>query len=331
MLGPTLATIAALACSFTWGGLQALLIAVLLAVMEVSLSFDNAVVNAAVLRRMSPRWQRAFLTWGILVAVFGMRLLFPILIVAVATDLGMLDVARLALNAPDEYSVHLSAAHTGIAAFGGLFLLMVFLHFVCDEAKDTHWIGWAERRLVALGRMEAVEVALALAVVLAAQALVPESERFTVLLAGVSGVATYVGVKGLAGLCGDGRGSATVLAGKAGVGAFLYLEVLDASFSLDGVIGAFAMSGDVVVIMTGLAIGALFVRTLTVQLVRRGTLEEFIYLEHGAHWGIGALAAIMLASLWFHVPEIVTGLIGVGLILSSLASSVRHRRTAVAP
>lgn len=324
MTGPLIVSAACLAGAWAWGGLPALLIATLLAIMEVSLSFDNAVVNAAVLRRMSPRWQRAFLTWGILIAVFGMRLVFPVLIVAIATGLGLLDVAALAINSPEEYAQHLTAAHTGIAAFGGMFLLMVFLHFVCDEAKDTHWIGWIERRLAALGRMEAVEIALALALLLGLQAILPESERLTVMVAGVTGIASYVAVKGLAGLCGGGD-SATVLAGKAGIGAFLYLEVLDASFSLDGVVGAFAMSKDVVVIMTGLAIGALFVRTLTVQLVRKGTLEQFIYLEHGAHWGIGALAAIMLASIHIHVSEVVTGLVGVSLIGLSLLSSIRRR------
>lgn len=70
----------------------------------------------------------------------------------------------------------------------------------------------------------------------------------------------------------------------AGIGGFLYLEVLDASFSFDGVIGAFAITSDVVVIMLGLAIGAMFVRSMTIYLVEKGTLEAYIYLEHGAHY-----------------------------------------------
>lgn len=315
--------IAGVCLAFGWGGFPAAVIVALLAIMEVSLSFDNAVVNAAVLRGMSPKWQRRFLTWGILIAVFGMRLLFPVLIVAVATGLGLIEVAHLALDKPTEYARHLTEAHTEIAAFGGMFLLMVFLHFVCDEAKDTHWIGWAERSLAALGRLEAVEIGLALLALLTMQAFVPEAERATALVAGVVGLATYIAVKGFAGLFG---GEAVAATGKAGFGAFVYLEVLDASFSLDGVIGAFAMSNSVAVIMTGLAIGALFVRTLTVHMVRKGTLDEFIYLEHGAHWGIGSLAFIMLASTVVHVSEIVTGLVGVSLIGLSLVSSVRHKK-----
>lgn len=313
-----------LAGAFAWGGLPALVIAALLTVMEVSLSFDNAVVNAAVLRRMDPAWQRRFLTWGILIAVFGMRLVFPVVIVAAAAGLEVTEVARLAVTDPAAYAAHLKASHVGIAAFGGMFLLMVFLHFVFDEAKDVHWLGWVERRLAAIGRLEAVGVALALGVLLAAHRAAPEAERLTAMVAGVSGVACFVAVRGLAGLAGEA--DAARIAARSGAAGFLYLEVLDASFSLDGVVGAFAVTTDVVVILIGLAVGALFVRTLTVHLVRRGTLDEYVYLEHGAHWGIGALGAIMLLSMRVEVPEVITGLVGVSLIGLSLLSSVRHRR-----
>ncbi len=322
---PVAALLAGTVAAFAWGGPKAALVAAMLAVMEISLSFDNAVVNASVLRGMSERWQRIFLTWGILIAVFGMRLLFPVLIVAIASGLGMADVARMALDDPAAYAAHLSEAHVSIASFGGMFLLMVFLHFVCDEAKDTHWIGWAERRLAALGRMEAVQAAMAILALLALQHALPEPDRLASAVAGMLGLATYITVKGLTGLFGvEGQGGVA----KAGLAGFLYLEVLDASFSFDGVIGAFAMSDDILVIMIGLGVGALCVRSLTVHLVRRGTLEAFVYLEHGAHWGIGALAAIMLLGTAWHVSEVVTGLVGMGFILLSLVSSIRHRRAA---
>ncbi len=324
---PWIVSVAGLGAAFAWGGPTALVVAALLSVMEVSLSFDNAVVNAAVLRRMDPKWQRRFLTWGILIAVFGMRLVFPVLIVAVAAGLGVLEVAAMAVGEPARYAAHLKEAHIGIAAFGGLFLLLVFLDYVCDGAKDVHWLGWVERKLVSLGRLDAVAVALALAALLLVQLALPEAERLTAMIAGVSGVATYIAVKGFAGLCGD-PDAAVGVATRSGAAGFLYLEVLDASFSLDGVIGAFAVTTDIVVIMIGLAIGATFVRTLTVYLVRKGTLEEYRYLEHGAHWGIGALAVIMLVSMRVDVPELLTGLIGASLIGLSLLSSVRYRRRA---
>jgi hypothetical protein len=325
-----IATALGLAGAFVWGGPAAMLIAALLTVMEVSLSFDNAVVNATVLRRMDPIWQRRFLTWGILVAVFGMRLVFPVLIVAVAAGLGLVEVARMATTDPAAYAAHLKEAHVGIAAFGGMFLLMVFLHFVFDQAKTVHWLVGVERRLAAAGRLEAVEVAVALGVLLLVQFAAPEAERLNAMVAGVTGVASFVAVRGLAGLAGEA--DATGLAARSGAAGFLYLEVLDASFSLDGVIGAFAMTTDIVVIMIGLAIGALFVRTLTIRLVQKGTLERFVYLEHGAHWGIGSLAAIMLVGVRAEVPEVITGLVGVSFIGLSLLSSVRHnRRSSVGP
>lgn len=227
-------------------------------------------------------------------------------------------MAVLAVTDASEYGRRLAAAHTAIASFGGMFLLMVFLHFVCDEAKDVHWIGWAERRLAKLGRMEAVEVGLALVVLLA----VPGAS----LVAGLLGLVSYIAIKGLMGLCSDEEDPAASVAGRQGLVAFLYLEVLDASFSLDGVIGAFAITNDIVAIMIGLGIGAMVIRSMTVRLVRNGTLAEFIYLEHGAHYGIGALAVLMLGSTSWHVSEVVTGLVGAGCILAALASSVLHNR-----
>lgn len=310
--------------AFAWGGPAALLIAVLLCVMEVSLSFDNAVVNAAVLRRMSPAWQRRFLTWGILVAVFGVRLVLPVIIVAAAAGVGPWEVARIAATDAPAYAAHLKAAHVGIAAFGGMFLFLVFLHFAFDRTRDVYWLGWVERRLAVAGRLEAVEVAVALGTLLLVQRAAPEAERLTAMVAGVLGVATFVVVRGLAGLAGAADPAAA--AARSGAAGFLYLEVLDASFSLDGVIGAFAITSDVAVVAIGLAVGALFVRTLTVQLVQRGTLEKYIYLEHGAHWGIGALAAIMLAGVRVEIPEAVTGLAGATAIGLSLVSSIRHNR-----
>lgn len=294
----------------------------LLAIMEVSLSFDNAVINASVLQKMSAKWQRRFLTWGILVAVVGMRLVFPVLIVAVASGLNMLDVAKMAINEPAVYGQHVTDAHVPIAFFGGMFLLLVFLHFICDHEKDTHWIHIIESRLAKLGRLESVQVMLALTTLAVVSIFIPAEERIVALVSGIIGVITYIAIKGTSGLI-SGAGTAAVCSGFMG---FLYLEVLDASFSLDGVVAAFAISNDIATIMLGLGIGALCVRWMTVVLVRNGTLKEFIYLEHGAHWGIGALAILMLMSAIFPIPELITGLIGVSMIGLSLASSIHHKR-----
>ncbi len=119
--------------------------------------------------------------------------------------------------------------------------------------------------------------------------------------------------------------------GKAGFFLFLYLEVLDASFSFDGVIGAFAITSDPIIIALGLGlIGAMFVRSLTVYLVRQGTLSEYVYLEHGAHWAIGALAVILMVSIGVHISEFITGLLGVAFIGAAFLTSIRRNRAIAA-
>ena len=157
---------------------------------------------------------------------------------------------------------------------------------------------------------------------------VPAADQMRVFVAGVAGILLYLGVDFVASLFESEESSdpAVAMVHRAGFGGFLYLEVLDASFSFDGVIGAFAITKDVVVIMLGLAVGAMFVRSMTVYLVNRGTLDSYIYLEHGAHYAIGALATIMLLGSVAHVPEVLTGLIGVVFIGASVVSSVKHRR-----
>jgi hypothetical protein len=310
------------------GALTGIGIAAILAVMEVSLSFDNAVVNASVLKTWDAFWQKLFLGVGIIVAVFGMRLLFPLVIVAVAADLGLADVWNLALTDPKQYSMHLTNHHAEVAAFGGMFLLLVFLNFLLDDEKELHWLGNVEEKLGSLGKVSSISVMVAIGALMASLSLVGEAQKMVVLISGLWGILIYVGVDMISSLLEKEEEGANVgdLVKKGGIGGFLYLEVLDASFSFDGVIGAFAITTDVVIIMLGLAIGAMFVRSLTVFLVKKGTLDEFVYLEHGAHYAIGILALIMLASMKFHINEIFTGLVGVAFIVGSLWSSVRYKK-----
>lgn len=309
------------------GIFTAVWLALVLAVLEVSLSFDNAVLNAGVLKHMNAYWRQMFLTVGILIAVFGMRLVFPIVIVAAATRLGPLPVMQLALTEPDRYAQILTDSYPTIAAFGGMFLLMVFFNFIFDNDRELHWLGGVERTLGRLGKLDNMAVLASMIVLFIAYALVPEAIKTTVLVAGLAGVMLHIAVDAVGAAVGGDEGDAIATTAKrAGLGGFLYLEVLDASFSFDGVIGAFAITRDVVIIMLGLAIGAMFVRSMTVHLVNRGTLDEFVFLEHGAHYAIGVLAVILLVGTVAHVPEVVTGLIGVAFIAAAVWSSVRHKR-----
>lgn len=316
--------IAVIAAYFV-AGAQGAVTVLFLTVLETSLSFDNAVVNAGILNGWDEVWKRRFLVWGILVAVFGMRLVFPLLIVGVAGSMGPLQALDLAVNAPDEYGRILASAHHQIAAFGGTFLMMVFLKFFIDRHKTEHWLQAIEKPLTRLGKMEAIEAALTLALLMGMASLLETNIRSEFIAAGVWGVVTYILAKGLAALVGgDEEASRHVV--HQGIGGFLYLELLDASFSFDGVVGAFAMTSNLFIITLGLGAGALFVRSFTLLLVERGTLNTFRYLEHGAFWAVGALAAIMLAGAKFHIPEAVTGLLGAALIALSLGSSILSNR-----
>ncbi|QIK48051.1 DUF475 domain-containing protein [Gordonia hongkongensis] len=358
-------TIVALVVAYLYLGWTGLALCAILGVLEVSLSFDNAVINATILERMSAFWQKMFLTVGVLIAVFGMRLLFPLVIVWITGGLNPVEALDLAMNPPPEGQTHfadgqpsyetiLTEAHPQIAAFGGMFLLLLFLNFVLTERPQT-WLTWLEKPLATLGKLDQLAVVLAaLALVLTAEFLAPDESRATVLIAGILGMVTYITVDGLSSLFmaeprsdgpesdgpeSDGPGShrsgsngsgphpVTVATGKAGFFLFLYLELLDASFSFDGVIGAFAITSDPIIIALGLGfIGAMFVRSITIYLVRKGTLGEYRYLEHGAHWAIGALAAILLISIEIEINEVITGLVGVAFIGASLASSIRANR-----
>ena len=309
------------------GALQALGIAAILGIMEISLSFDNAIVNASILKTWNTFWQEMFLTVGMLIAVFGMRLLFPLLIVAFAADIGLVEVWTMGLNKPDEYARHLTDHHAEVAVFGGMFLLLVFLNFLLDDEKELHWLGHVEEKIASFGKIASIAVMIAIAVLLASLSMIEANRQLAVLIAGLWGILTYVAVDVISSILEREEDDPKIgdMIKRGGVGGFLYLEVLDASFSFDGVIGALAITKDIVIIMIGLAIGAMFVRSMTVYLVRQGTLDKFVFLEHGAHYAIGILAFIMLASMKFHIPEIFTGLIGVAFILASLWSSIIYK------
>ncbi len=310
------------------GLLEALWIVLVLSVLEVSLSFDNAVVNATVLKDMDELWQRRFLTWGMVIAVWGMYVLFPLAIVAVAAGIGPFDAIHLSLSEPARYQQIVSSAHGSIAGFGGAFLGLVGLKFFFDEEKDVHWVRIVERFLSSASTVPATEIAVVLLALWGVSTQLPPPEIHPFLIAGIFGIVAFIAVDGLGTVMKKRedrlRGAGSLV--TAGLGGFLYLNVLDASFSFDAVIGAFALSNNMIVIALGLSIGAMFVRSMTLLLVRKGTLAEYRYLEHGAFWAILALSAIMLLSARYEIPETVTGLIGAILIGFSLLWSILHTR-----
>lgn len=338
-------TIVGLLSAYFWGehihpgsGFISVFIAFVLGVLEVSLSFDNAVVNAVRLKKMTHEWRHRFITWGIAIAVFGMRFLFPLLVVSIFARIGILKVLDIALHNAKLYAHYLHQTHATIVTFGGTFLLMLFLGFFLNPEKKVDWIKPLEKIMKKVPGNKILDTLITLAVLDAVQMIQPPPIRLNVLYSGLAGIIIYLLIDTVSKkledleerreehLQSDCKITHKFLA-CSGLVSFLYLELIDASFSLDGVLGAFALSHDIVIITIGLAIGAMFVRSLTIMFVEKETLDEFIYLEHGAHWAIGVLAAIMFVSTVIPVPEVITGLSGLGIIAASVISSKLHKES----
>jgi hypothetical protein len=309
-------------------GPSALMTAVVLVLIEITFSFENAIINAKVLSSVSKFWRQLFITLGVLIAVVGMRLLFPLLVVSITAQLPFTGVIDIALNHPAQYAKALGAAHISIAAFGGMFLLMLSLSFFLDRHRRVRWIDIIERPLQDMSRWWTYTLACVLALI-GISLLVDNTTAFEVFVAGGSGIVLYLLIHGFAELFSrqqrkvPGR---ALKSGVAGLTAFIYLEVLDASFSFDGVIGAFAVTSDVVLITLGLGIGALWVRSLTIFMVERRVLKEYRYLEHGAHYTIFILAIILLSGIFIEIPQFIAGIIGIVIVSLSVVSSLKYAR-----
>jgi hypothetical protein len=301
--------------------MAALFIVVILSILEITLSFDNAVVNAKVLEKMSPVWQKRFLTWGILIAVFGTRLVLPILIVSVAVWTSPLFITALALTNPEAYGNLLDGAYGFITAFGGIFLLMVSLKYFFNLGKSIASVAWIERHFMKWGRLEALEITIAISLLIGLS-YASSYDQASVLIAGFIGLVLFILMEGI----GGSLSLETNHVAKSGLVLFIYLNILDSAFSLDGVVGAFALSNNLLIIVTGLGIGAYFVRALTLYMVAKKTLTNLKYLEQGAHWAILGLATAMLANLVIEVPEIITALIGLICVSIAYLASIRESR-----
>lgn len=318
-------TVAAIVVAGIELGIAAAITCAILITIEVAFSFDNAVINAKVLGRLPKIWQQIFLTIGMLIAVGGMRFVFPIVIVMITAGLSWGTVLDDALNHPDVYAHHLEEAYPLISSFGGAFLLLLSLYFFLDRAREELWLKGLERSLQRIGGNLWLPPVLA-ALVIGGLAAFAGEHSGDVLRAGLAGIVTYTVMKfavdGLGRLTGaESAAGPAMYTGWAALSAFLYLEVLDASFSFDGVLGAFAITNQVLLIALGLGVGAFWVRSLTIYLVRHGTLQSYRYLEHGAHYAILFLSLALLSSIYIHLPEAIVGTVGIGIIIASFISS----------
>lgn len=315
---------------------EQLLIVALLAVLEVVLSFDNAAINVKLLRRLSSGWQKAFLRVGILFAVAGMRLTLPTLVASICGSISPVHAARLAVTNPQLYAEYFQRGQLQLAVFGGVYLLQIFLSYVLQEQEDGYWLQWLERRLARVdtefGKAGLAVFAIASTAVLALT-VTWSSHAASVFAAGVISIALYHVVNLLNGKAGKASAkeqTQTGLTGWLALLVFLQLELQDATFSMDSVMGGFAFTQFIVLIMAGSAIGALYVRTMTIHLLSLRGLDVFPYVVRAAYWAIGVLPFMM----WLHVPGAWTGGICTALLvaafLHNLYDNGREARTSKA-
>lgn len=335
-------------CIYIYKGVMGVYQVNILSILELSLSFDNAVVNAIILVNMAAYWRNAFMTWGMIVAVFGMRFLFPILIVIFTTDMGFADAISLSLNEPAKYEAIIQASHHILMSFGGTFLLMVFLTFLFDKNKETHWIPFIEHRAVKLanlGEIKIVSIMLLMTfigyfapndVVVAGQNSIKDA-KIEIVLGMIYGVTLFVIIELVKNILEEDENeshaeldkidaNAKALAVQGGIASFIYLELIDASFSFDGVLGAFAVTQNIIIMAIGLGVGAFAVRSLTLLLVDRGTISEYRYLEHGAMWSIGLLALSMIIQIFYHLPEAAVTTVAIAPITIAFLHSIRANK-----
>jgi hypothetical protein len=326
--GSVIFAIIALMGVFIWGyesvgvtaALSFMVSAAVLAVLETSVSLDNAVVNATVLKHMSPFGRKVFLTVGIFFAVFVVRMVLPIFIVQLTGDVSFMEALRIPFDDPKRYTEIMHHAHPIIMGFGGGFLMMVVIEFFVDGEKEEHWIPAIEPLLAKIGSIANIQAFVATIVIAVVAYFVEPTLRLTFIGAAFSGYAVYMLVHMFKEIVGGTDLTAAVA--KSWVVGFVYLEVLDASFSLDGVVAAFAITSNFILIAVGLGIGAMFVRSMTIYLVDKGVMDQFKYLEHSAFWAIVTLVGIMFASvLHIELGEVTTGLISLLIIIAGIVTS----------
>lgn len=293
-----------------------------LILIEITFSFENAIFNARILEKMNNFWQQMFLTLGMVIAVFGMRLIFPLALVGITAGLSWPSVINLALHHPAEYAAALSKAHPYIASFGGMFLLALALSFFFDRDRDILWIKRIERPLRQIGRSTLYLAISGITLIIISLLPTNPYPRHT-LIAGCIGIILFALLHFVTQRS-DKLSTANLQRG--GLLLFLYLQVLDASFSFDGVIGAFAITQNIILITIGLGVGALWVRSLTLAMVRRQTLSRYRYLEHGAHYTIFVLAVVLLTSLFIDIPTVISGILGLAIVSGSFVSSTAENK-----
>jgi hypothetical protein len=310
---------------------ESIAIVIGLVVFEVVNSVDNAVVNATVLKTMSALWRKRFLLVGIITSVFLVRFLLPLLIVWISVPTMSVSDIFLAFSGQSDIAAKaIELQKPIILMFGGVFLLYLYFHWLFLEKKEPLFI---ERYLKEKhGVWFFAFAAISLVVIMYLARASP-----MVMLAAAIGSATFFILYGLKETAESSERN--MMAGSSGLSdlsKFVYLEVLDTTFSFDGVVGAFAFTINLLLILIGLGIGAIVVRELTIKGI--DTIGKYKYLKNGALTSIGFLGLFMLVEsfgigLPSYIPTIVTFIvIGIAFYKSrQLIKSIQPKTTKRTP
>jgi uncharacterized protein len=294
---------------------ESIAIVIGLIVFEVVNSVDNAIVNASVLKTMSLVWRKRFLLIGIITSVFLVRFLLPLVIVWISVPtLSAPDLFLAFLGKSDVAAQAIELQKPVILMFGGVFLLFLYFHWLFLEKKEPLYIERFLKEKHGVWFFAFVAIFLVVVMYLA-------RSNPIVMLAAAIGSATFFIVYGLRQTAEESERN--MVAGSSGISdlsKFVYLEILDTTFSFDGVIGAFAFTINLLLILIGIGIGAIVVRQLTIKGI--DTIAKYKYLKNGALTSIGFLGLFMLIES-FHVelpswvPIVITLLlIGVAFYMS---------------
>lgn len=275
-----------------------------LALFEAISSIDNAVINAEVLGKMSQKARRWFLTYGMLIAVFGLRLGLPLAIVWAANpSIAPMDILTAAFNSDPSVAEAMEKTAPVLLAGGGVFLIFLFFHWLFLEPKH-YGLPKTEEFFMRQGVWFYSTVALLLAAIIWFALEIDAMMAFGAVIGSTAFFITHgfkqnAELKEKELLSGDG--------GMSDWSKIFYLEVIDGTFSIDGVVGAFAFTMSIPLIMIGSGIGALIVRQVTISNIE--AVKKYKYLKNGAMYSVFVLGIVMLADAFgIHVPEYVSPL-----------------------
>ena len=288
-----------------------------LCLFETITSIDNAIINAEVLSTMTGRARRWFLTWGLLFAVFAVRGLLPWLIVWLSTpSLGPISAFTATFSGDPMVLTAIEQSSPILLMGGGTFLLFLFFHWLFLEDKNFGLPG--ERFFTSKG----VWFFAVVAVILAALVWLSLGYNTMVAFGAVMGSTAFFIVHGFRQNAEEAE-QTLVHTDMSDLSKVFYLEVIDATFSIDGVVGAFAFTMAVPLIIIGNGLGALVVRELTIRNI--GTIRKYLYLKNGAMYSIFFLGIIMiLDSFGNPIPFWVSPLITFGVVGFFLVKSIRE-------